>query len=70
MLNTLQALQHVVCDSTVVAGQAVASLIHAMRETEALHGRQVQQQPRTEADNTTMIAFTCSFCRCRSSTRV
>ena len=44
MLSSMLALQHVVCDSTVVAGHALANLIHAMREVEALLGRQVQQR--------------------------
>jgi hypothetical protein len=42
MLKTLTGLQHIVCDSTVVAGEALANLVRAMREVEALLGRQVQ----------------------------
>jgi hypothetical protein len=42
MLNTLTGLQHIVCDSTVVAGEALGNLVRAMREVEALLGRQVQ----------------------------
>jgi hypothetical protein len=43
MLTTMRGLRHVVCDSTVVADGALANLVQAMRETEALLGRQVQQ---------------------------
>lgn len=44
MLTTMRGLRHVVCDSTVgvAAGHALANLVHAMREVEALLGRQVR----------------------------
>ena len=43
MFKTMQNLQHVVCDSTVVADAALGFLVHAMREVEALFGRQVRR---------------------------
>jgi hypothetical protein len=69
MLQTMRAVQHVVCDSTVVAGEALASLVHALRETEALHGRQVQYQHRAAFGIRNHLLYVCSSCRCLSSTR-
>jgi hypothetical protein len=43
MFKTMHELQHVVCDSTVVADAALGCLVHAMREVEALFGRQVRR---------------------------
>lgn len=44
MLKTLRGVKHIVCDSTVVAGEALSSFVHALRETEAMHGRQVHER--------------------------
>jgi hypothetical protein len=41
MLKSMRGLRHVVCDSAVVAHKALANLVQAMREVEALLGRQV-----------------------------
>ncbi len=62
MLRAMRALQHVDCDSAVVAGAAVASLVHAMRESEALLGRQVNAAARLCGE--ILSAGACSSCRC------
>jgi hypothetical protein len=73
MLKTMRGLQHVVCDSTVVAGQALANLVHAMREVEALLGRQVPSAFRRPVTACAWVShllfYVISFCRYRLSTR-